>query len=122
MSNGDGKSPFEEVTEWLRRVVKDVATLDVVTFSGKLTVELTSGAEFNVSDLYENLKGRIGKESELKLIALTHIDLDFDVTTFTASDLSSAEKELITYHVSTVEASQKARASVVELALDVIGR
>lgn len=121
-NDGDDKSAFEKVTDWLEGVVNDITTLDVVTFSGTLTVEPSTDGEFHVSALYENLKGKIGDESQLKLLALTHIDLDFDVTTFTANNLSSDEKELIDYHVATVEASQKARASVVQLALDVIGR
>ena len=123
MPNGeDDGSTFDKVTGWLRGVIEDITTLDVVTFSGTLTVDPGTEGEFKVSELYDKLKGSIGDESKLKLIALTHIDLDFDVTTFMANNLSSDEKELITYHVSTVEASQNARSSVVELALDVIGR
>lgn len=123
MPNGeDDGSTFDKVTDWLEGVIKDITTLDVVTFSGTLTVEPATEGEFKVSELYDKLRGSIGDESKLKLIALTHIDLDFDVTTFMANKLSSDEKELITYHVSTVEASQNARSSVVELALDVIGR
>ncbi len=114
-------SAQQTIIDWLENFVKDVTTLDVATFAGNLTVDpVPAGQDFKLDNIFNSLKGNVGTGSELTLVALTHIDVDADSTSFVSSGLTADQKELIAYHAKAVEAAQTARSSMVKLAMDVV--
>ncbi len=72
----------------LAAIVDDLASLDVVTFSGNLIVDLTAitvkgKGTINFQDVMKNIKGVVDEdESSFTAIAATHIALDKDTVQF----------------------------------------
>lgn len=93
----------------------DLVTLDVVTMTGdiSLTVDDVSGFE----NIMENLKE---KTADLKTVAVSHHEIDYDAAMFIKQNLDDDEKEILKLHLETVKSAQEMRNKVVELATNAL--
>jgi hypothetical protein len=110
-------NPFTDIWNKFKDAVKDIATVDVTTFQGNVTVELSPEEKFNPSAFFEKLQGKIRDGSTLTLVAHTHVDFDLDAVFITKPD---ADAKLLEAHNSAVKAAVDARMSVVRMAKDFV--
>lgn len=115
--NSQAQNPFEDIWNKFKDAVKDIATVDVTTFQGNVTVEVSSDGKFNPSDFFEKLQGKISDGSTLMLLAHTHVDFDLDAVFITRPD---ADAKLLEAHNSAVKAAVDARMSVVRMAKEFV--
>ena len=85
----------------------DLVTLDVVTMTGEisLTIDDVSG--------FENI-------ANLKTVAVSHHEIDYDAAMFIKQNLDDDEKEILKLHLETVKSAQEMRNKVVELATNAL--
>lgn len=111
----------------LERIVNDLTTLDVVTFSGNLIVDLEAisnedNGTINFQDVMKNIKGKVDSdESAFTAIAATHIALDKDTVQFVKEGLDPDEARLYALHLQAVETAVAARAAMVESLMRIAG-
>lgn len=110
-------NPFTDIWEKFKDAVEDIATVDVTTFQGNVTVEIPPGEKFNPSDFFEKLQGKIADGSTLTLVAHTHVDFDLDAVFITQPD---ANAKLLEAHNNAVKAAVDARMSVVRMAKEFV--
>lgn len=103
--------------------IEDMATLDVVTLTGNLTVNVNdlqgSDAEgrkaLKFSGLMQQLEGNImKKDSKVSALAATHVSIDKDTVTFVKEKLSPEEAVYLDFHNETVKAAGIARAAMAD--------
>ena len=114
--------------EKVAEIVEDIATLDVLTLTGELTLtepKTENGrSRLDLSELYEALVQATQKRTQggtevaatLEVVAFTHIDFDKDVCQFVKSNPDEA---ILKSHRDMVQASQDARRAVIEMAANV---
>ena len=102
--------------------IEDMATLDVVTLTGNLTVnvnDLQGSAEgdktIKFTGLMRQLEGNImKKDSKISALAATHVSIDKDTVTFVKEKLSPEEAVYLDFHNETVKAAGIARAAMAD--------
>lgn len=111
----------------LETIVNDLTTLDVVTFSGNLVVDLKAisneaNGTINFQDVMKNIKAKVdANESSFTAIAATHIALDKDTVQFVKEGLDPDEARLYHLHLEAVETAVAARAAMVESLMRIAG-
>ena len=104
--------------------INDMTSLDVVTLTGNLTVQVSAlegGSEdddskpLKFSRIMRQLEGRIlKKDSEIAALAATHVSLDRDTVTFVKENLSPEEAVYLEFHNESVKAAGIARAAMAD--------
>ena len=104
--------------------INDMTSLDVVTLTGNLTVQVSAlegGSDDDDSKplkfgrIMRQLEGRIlKKDSEIAALAATHVSLDRDTVTFVKENLSPEEAVYLEFHNETVKAAGIARAAMAD--------
>ena len=103
--------------------IEDMATLDVVTLTGNLTVNVNDlqGSDpegrkaLKFSGLMQQLEGNImKKDSKVSALAATHVSIDKDTVTFVKEKLSPEEAVYLDFHNETVKAAGIARAAMAD--------
>jgi len=90
----------------------DLATLDVVTMTGNLKLEVKQIKGF------QDILGAIEGQSEtLWPVAVSHHEIDYDAALFVKDNLSDSEKDLLKTHLETVKAAHDMRDKVVDMAI-----
>ena len=111
----------------LAAIVDDLASLDVVTFSGNLIVDLTAitaegKGTINFQDVMKNIKGAVDEdESSFTAIAATHIALDKDTVQFVKKGLTEDEERLYRLHLEAVSAAVSARSAMIASLMQIAG-
>lgn len=111
----------------LESIIDDLTSLDVVTFSGDLVVDLkaisTEGdGTINFQDVMKNIKGKVDRdESSFTAIAATHIAIDKDTVQFVKEGLTADEARLYGLHLEAVKTAVAARAAMVESLMRIAG-
>jgi hypothetical protein len=127
----------------LESFVDDVASLDVITFTGIITLTANhvapaqgpvagaNGAagtpsepkKFNFDILFDQVVQQMvpNPQNELKLVAYTRAQWDMDSVNFVTKEPGVAEQKLIDAHQNAVEAAQKSRFEAVKLVAELIG-
>ena len=93
--------------------VKDLATIDVVTLTGEIKLEILgtgSDVKIDPTALFEKLQGKV--DGSLSVVALTHVEIDMDVTNFGSATPSDA---LFSLHQQSVKNAIEARAAVLDM-------
>lgn len=107
----------------LRDFIEDMATLDVVTLTGNLTLkvsDLQSEGEGNkkpikFAGIMQQLEGNVLKKgSTISALAATHVSIDKDTVTFVKEDLTPQEAVYLEFHNETVKAAGIARAAMAD--------
>ncbi len=104
--------------------INDMTSLDVVTLTGNLTVQVSAlegGSDdddskpLRFSRIMRQLEGRVlKKDSEIAALAATHVSLDRDTVTFVKENLSPEEAVYLEFHNETVKAAGIARAAMAD--------
>ena len=107
----------------LRDFIEDMATLDVVTLTGNLTVKVSDLASegdgnqkpIKFAGIMQRLEGNVLKKgSTVTALAATHVSLDKDTVTFVKEDLTPQEAVYLEFHNETVKAAGIARAAMAD--------
>ncbi|WP_116109009.1 hypothetical protein [Lewinella sp. IMCC34191] len=105
--------------------IEDMATLDVVTLTGNLTVKVndlqTEGSidgtdkPIKFAGIMQQLEGNIlKKDAKISALAATHVSIDKDTVTFVKENLSPEEAVYLDFHNETVKAAGIARAAMAD--------
>ncbi len=104
----------------LEEIINDIVSLDVVTFSGNLTVNVSDistedGGNIRFQDVMKNIRGSADQDaSAFTAIAATHIALDKDTVQFVKDGLTEDEERLFHLHLHAVDTAVAARTAMVE--------
>ena len=107
----------------LRDFIEDMATLDVVTLTGNLTVKVSdlqsddggNGKPIKFAGIMQQLEGNVLKKgSTISALAATHVSIDKDTVTFVKEDLTPQEAVYLEFHNETVKAAGIARAAMAD--------
>lgn len=111
----------------LESIVDDLVSLDVVTFSGDLVVDLKditteANGTINFQDVMKNIKGKVDRdESTFTAIAATHIALDKDTVQFVKEGLTEDEQRLFHLHLEAVDTAVSARSAMIGSLMRIAG-
>ena len=107
--------------------INDMTTLDVVTLTGDLTIqmeEIAAGDPAADEDaprplrfkrVMQQLEGNLAKRgNRVSALAATHVSLDKDTVTFVKENLSPEEAAYLDFHNETVKAAGIARAAMAD--------
>ena len=110
------------IFEKVRDAATDIASLDVVTLTGTISIKSTSGkTEIDLQEIYKTIQKQAVVDGDLKVVTFTHIDLDKDTTNFVTSELDEKNKPLIDAHNAMVATSQEARLAYIKLLKEFVG-
>ena len=107
----------------LRDFIEDMATLDVVTLTGNLTVKVSDlhsedgggSKPIKFAGIMQQLEGNVLKKgSSVTALAATHVSIDKDTVTFVKEDLTPQEAVYLEFHNETVKAAGIARAAMAD--------
>ncbi len=109
--------------------IQDLVTLDVVTVTGSLKVQIEDREErvteddeqidgqtlsvINFDELFKRINGTTNTQGDLSIVAATRINLDRDTYNFVANDLGEGGKDLIELHFKSVDMAAKSRSEIV---------
>lgn len=108
-------SLFATAFENIGNAVKDISSLDVITFKG--TVNVTSTTELDDFDKIL-AAAKSNQNVDLKLLASTRVKLDGDVTVFYDQNISDAE---VASHEKLVSEAAENRKETVLMIKDILG-
>lgn len=104
--------------------IDDMSSLDVVTLTGNLTVNVDDITEpgpageskpLKFSKIMRQLEGNIMKKgSKVSALAATHVSIDKDTVSFVKENLSPEEAAYLEFHNETVKAAGIARAAMAD--------
>ena len=104
--------------------IDDMSSLDVVTLTGNLTVQVddlvgpeneNNGKPLKFSKIMRQLEGNIMKDgSQVSALAATHVSIDQDTVSFVKENLSPEEAVYLDFHNETVKAAGIARAAMAD--------
>ncbi len=106
--------------------INDMSSLDVVTLTGNLTVQVNDvmgigapdGGEskpLRFAQIMRQLEGNILKrDSKISALAATHVSIDKDTVTFVKENLTPEEAVYLDFHNETVKAAGIARAAMAD--------
>ena len=109
----DLSTEFKGFLDKVADKIKDLVTIDVVTLTGELNLDVTpagGASKIDPTELFKNLEATPG--GKLSVVALTHVEIDMDVTNFGSSAPSTA---LLTLHQESVKNAVEARKAVIEM-------
>ena len=105
-------SDLREVLGGIYDTAADLLSLDVATFSGKVSLEgAVTGDDIDLSKIFDSIK-QAGGNADLRLVAHTHIDFDKDSVNFVAADLTPGDAALVAAHKEMVTASVEGRLAM----------
>ncbi len=107
------KERFKEKLNKLEAGIKDLASLDVTTLSGDISVIPSSeNRPFDLDAVVEQLSNQDSTvEGKIYVVATTHMKADQDTIQFVKAELTADEKTLVEAHHEAVKTAQEARSS-----------
>lgn len=120
------KDSLKSVLENIRNAAQDIVTLDVVTMTGEINInasEHMTKDRFDVGKLVDTLMAGAPVEQKLtvKVLALTHLEMDQDCIQFVRQDLTDSEKPLVEAHNAMVKTATEARNSLLLTIKEIVG-
>ncbi|MCP4663790.1 MAG: hypothetical protein GY856_51050 [bacterium] len=115
------ESLFSRIRDALVSAGKDAANLDVVTLTGEINI--SSSVEDNsikLKKLFEVIQDNAKTDTDLEVVAYTHVDLDSDSIHFVSK--KSPPETLLTAHNDAVLAAQATRQGIVEMAISMFNK
>lgn len=104
----------------LKEQIEDVTSLDVVTLTGSIKIQ-GEGNSINLKKTYDSIQTNAVNNTNMSVVAFTHIDLDKDVVQFVKEGLSEGEKPVVDAHNAMVDSSHKARLALIRSIKDIVG-
>ena len=117
----------EQARSKLESAIEDLVSLDVVTLSGDLVVDVAAistetDGRIRFQDVMKNIRGNSADNgSHFSTIAATHVALDKDTVQFVRAGLTVEEERLFKLHLQAVETAVAARAAMVESLMRIAG-
>ena len=103
--------------------IQDIVSVDVVTLTGTIDIKSCfEGEHIQLKKIYETIEKNAKGESDIEVVAFTHVDLDADSLNFVKKNLSLAETALVEAHNEAVITAQETRAGIIEMAKSFISR
>ena len=130
MANTDRKEKplFNKIGDAVYAFIDDVTTLDVITLTGNIQVDIkaltdSTGKEWKLNSLAEGMLTKI-KASDpagehLDFVAFTHYEADCDSVSYFQKE---APKDLLTAHNEAVKAAMASRSGLLEVATSLVGK
>jgi len=115
----DKKEVHENLWTQLKKAVKDVLTLDVVTATGTLKLGTGQGGVMDLEQMIEKAKAVTG--SNLEAVAVSHLAFDRDLVSFVKAGLDEEQKALLEFHREMVKEAQEMRDKAVQTIASAIG-
>ena len=120
----DKKTTGSHFWDKIDTFVKNVATLDVVTLTGTIQLDLKqpppNGAQADDSSWKKLLLyARAAGPQQAEPVAISHFEFDQDAVLFVKEGATENQKELLELHNQTVATAQKMRAQVIEAAMNI---
>ncbi|MCP4622902.1 MAG: hypothetical protein GY850_05160 [bacterium] len=109
------KSDFKNVLSNIAEGIKDLSSLEVVTYKG--TISIGGGADGVVPDKFDNIIKNAKAQPDFKISACTYVALDGDTQVFYDQEITPAEMEA---HHDLVDIARQNRQAVVDLFKDAI--
>lgn len=106
------KTKLVDAWNEIKNIMVDLATVDVTTMQGDITIKLEGGKPFTPNNVFEFLQGQIKDGSTLTLVAHTHVDFDLDSVMITKPGTGA---ELMEAHNQAVKTAIDARQAVLRL-------
>lgn len=108
---------LQDAVKGLVNAVQDLSSLEVVSFSGTLTAEITTGAGGNVIN-WDKLVKTAKPDGKVKLMIASKFECDGDAKLFTTSEAVS--QDIRTAHDQAVQAGRQIRKDILDLVGDSI--
>lgn len=108
---------LKEAIDGLVNAFKDLSSLEVVSFSGTLTADITAGGGGNVIN-WDVLVKTAKPDGKVKLMMASKFECDGDAKLFTTSEAVS--QDIRTAHDQAVQAGQQIRKDILDLVGDSI--
>ena len=109
------KSDFKNVLSNIAEGIKDLSSLEVVTYKG--TISIGGGAEGAVPDKFDNIIKNAKAQPDFKISACTYVALDGDTKVFYDQEITAVEMNA---HHELVNIARQNRQAVVDLFKDTI--
>ena len=109
------KSDFKNVLSNIAEGIKDLSSLEVVTYKG--TISIGSGADGAVPDKFDNIIKSAKAQPDFKISACTYVALDGDTKVFYDQEITAVEMNA---HHELVNIARQNRQAVVDLFKDTI--
>ena len=109
------KPDFKNVLSNIAEGIKDLSSLEVVTYKG--TISIGSGAGGAVPDKFDTIINNAKAQAEFKISACTYVALDGDTKVFYDQEITAVEMDA---HHDLVDIARQNRQAVVDLFKDSI--
>ena len=111
------KTKLKSVWQSIKEELVDLGSVDISTLEGTLKLDVKSDKLFNLDELYKAVQASVDSDqSELTLVAHTHVDFDLDAVMIAKPEAPTA---LMDAHNKAVATAIDARAAVLRLAKEV---
>jgi len=124
----DIKKGFAGLQEKLAGVLTDLATLQVTTYTGNLTLTADKVLKragdkpigLDTKAMLSLLGDQAKTRAELKLLGYTFLDIDSDAVAFIKEDLNEQQQGLLEGHKAMVASAQEARMSFLQFVKELV--
>lgn len=118
--DADGKlsGGFKKLISNIGDAIQDAATIDVTTFTGDFTYKthqvLNNGADkVKITNILKNMT--VNSQTDLQLVAHTHVEIDSDAATIVKSNLTTDDEDLLALHQEMLESAKESRQAVIDM-------
>ena len=123
MAEDNIKSGFQRLKNNVAKMIDDLASLEVTTYSGDFKLSISELKEedqdaFKIKSLLETMKA--DTNAELHLVAYSRFEIDADASNIVKHNLTEEEKMLIEVHKEMVVAAQESRRAMLTFAKDLL--
>lgn len=117
------KKGLKSLAEKVGKVIDDMASLEVTTYSGDFSLTISDIKEgdtdvFKIKSLLSTPKAAMN--TELKLVAYSRFEIDSDASNIVRSNLTEEDKVLLEAHTELVKAAQESRKAIFEFAKSLV--
>ena len=123
MADENIKTGFQNLKDAVATAIKDLASLEVTTYSGDFDLTFADVKEkdenaFKIKSLLEAKEGDLN--AKLHLVAYSRFEIDADASNIVKHNLTEEERMLIEVHKEMVLAAQESRRAMFAFAKDLL--
>lgn len=123
MAEDKVKNGLKELASKVGDAIKDLASVEVTTYSGDFTLDISDVKEegedaFKIKSLIKSMPA--GVQAKLNLVAYSRFEIDADASNIVKHNLTEEEKMLIEVHKEMVLAAQESRRAMFNFAKDLV--
>ena len=123
MADENIKTGFQNLKDAVATAIKDLASLEVTTYSGDFDLTFADVKEkdenaFKIKSLLEAKEGDLN--AKLHLVAYSRFEIDADASNIVKHNLTEEERMLIEVHKEMVLAAQESRKAMFDFAKELL--